>query len=317
MQQPGSAVRSRGVVFELANSYDSTIPCLPPPDGKLHQVRGRLIGPTKVLDGHAGSTTINVLVHDSGTGAWFWNLKASPAHDYATQLAEKGQTSLVIDRLGFGSSPLKDGNATCFDAQVFMLHQVVQHLYSGIYDYRGSDDFTPHAGRIIVHGHGNGATLAQLEAAKYSDTSGLVLMAPSTTSPTRLATQTSSDQSVTCLGGAGFAPFGATAADYRKLLFRTAPRAVQRAAVSRRDSTPCGEVAGLAPAVASTRTAKKLDIAVLVLAAGRDARNDGAASVTSSEKITRHTVKGAGSALTLEKSAAGVRRTVLAWLRDR
>lgn len=312
--KPATKVRSRAVEFELGNSYDSTIPCLPLPDGKLHPVRGRLIGPKRVLDGHAGATTFNVLVHDSGTGGWFFNLKDNPAYDYATQLAKQGQTSLVFDRLGFGRSPLKNGNATCVDAQVFMLDQVVQHLYSGLYDFAGSDDFTPHAARVVLQGHGNGATIAQLAAAKYSDVAGLVLIAPSTTSTTELATQTLSAQSVACVTDK-FAPFGATAADYRKLLFRTAPKAVQRAATSRRESTPCGEVAGLAAAVASTSTAKKLDVPVLVLRAGRDARNDGAVSVTSSKKITRRTVAGAGSALLLEKSAAATRRTVLKFLR--
>lgn len=313
---PGSAVGVRPVEFEVGNGSDTLLQCplLAQPD---RLVRGRLIGPKKVLNGHAGSTPFNVLVHDSGTGGWFFDLPGDPTYNYARQLARKGQTSLVLDRLGFGQSPLADGDDTCVDAQVSMLHQVVQHLYSGIYSFRGSDDFTPHASRIIVHGHGNGATLAQLEAAKYSDTSGLVLLAPSTTSTTDLAARTLSAQTVTCLGGDGFAPFGATAATYRKLLFRTAPAAVQRAAVARRESTPCGEVAGLAAAVASTLTATKLDVPVLVLRAGRDARNSGAVSVRSSMKITRHTVAGAGSALPLERSAPTTRRTVLAWLRAR
>lgn len=310
-------VRSRAVEFEVGNTYDSTIPCLPLPDGKDHVVRGRLVGPKQVLRGRAGARTFNVLVHDSGTTGRFFNLTERPAYDYATQLAKRGQTSLVIDRLGFGQSPLADGNATCVKAQVTMLHQVVQHLYSGIYRFRGSDDFTPHAARIVVHGQGNGATLAQLEAAKYSDTSGLVLLAPSTTSTTALAAETLRAQSVTCLGGAGFAPFGATTADYRGLLFATAPTAVQRAALAHRASTPCGEVAGLASAVASLGTARKLDVPVLVLAAGRDARSTGNVPVASSMSVTRRTVAGAGSALVLERSAPATRRTVLAWLEAR
>ncbi|CAN5660779.1 hypothetical protein BH11ACT8_BH11ACT8_12410 [soil metagenome] len=280
-------------------------------------MRGRLVGPKKVLNGHAGPTTINVLVHDSGTGAWFWNLKQQPAYDYATQLAEHGQTSLVLDRLGYGRSPLRNGNKTCVDAEVFMLHQVVQHLYSGIYDFTDGRNFvgTPHAAKIVVQGHGFGATLAQLEAAKYSDTAGLVLMAPSTTGATRLAARTLRAQSQACLTGTGFAPFGRTSRDYRSLLFRTAVGPVQRTATGHRNSTPCGEVAGMAAAVLSARSSGKLDVPVLVLKAGGDARNgSGRVAVTSSRTVTRHTVRGAGSALPLEKSAGHTRQTVLRWL---
>lgn len=314
-QRPSAAPGSRAVRFEVSNSADATIPCLPVPDGKLHTLRGRLVAPQRVLDGSAGPTTINVLVHDSGTAGWFFNLTAKPGYDYAMQLAKQGQTSLVIDRLGFGNSPLKNGNTTCVQAQVNMLHTVVQHLYSGLYDFVGSNINPPHAGRIVVQGHGNGATIAQLEAAKYSDTAGLVLLAPTTTSPTRLAAQTLGAQSLACLGGRGFAPFGATSRDYRDLLFRTAPKAVQRAAVQRRASTPCGEVAGLASAVASASAGPSLDVPVLVLRGGADSRNDGRASVASSDPVVRHTFGGAGSALVLEKAAPAVRSTVLRWLR--
>ena len=78
-----------------------------------------------------------MLVHDLGTGGWFWNLRTHPAYDCATRLAERGETSLVLDRLGYGASRLADGNATCLGAQVDMLHQVVQHLVSG--QYRWTD----------------------------------------------------------------------------------------------------------------------------------------------------------------------------------
>ncbi len=313
-------ISARGVVFDVGNISESAIPCAPRPDGRRHAIRGRLVGPTKVLDNRSRSMTINVLVHDSGTGAWFWNLKQKPAYDYAAQLARKGRTSLVIDRLGFGRSRLADGNGTCIDAQVFMLHKMVQDLYSGNYQYTGSAARRfnpPHAGQIVLQGHGTGATIAQLEVERYSDVSGLVLMAPQTTNATPLAYRTLRDQGSTCLTGSDYAAFGETAADYRRLLFRSAAPGIRRAAVSRRNATPCGEVAGIAQAVITARTGGRLDVPVLVLRAGADARNESTdPGVRSSGKVTQHVLPRTGSALVLERSAPRTRRLVVSWLND-
>jgi len=312
-------VASSRVAFDLANTNNSSVLCVPQPDGKAYPVRGRLVGPRAVFDGRVAVVTVNVLVHDAGTGAWFFNLRSNPTYDYATRLAERGQTSLVLDRLGYGRSPLADGDDTCLGAQVHMLHQVVQHLYAGRYDFLGSRSGTPtpKATTIVLQGHGTGATIAQLEAARFSDVSGLVLMAPAITSPSQLAIDTTRDQARTCLS-AGFADFGDTARAYRALLFRTAPSGVRRAAVQRRNPTPCGDVTSLPGALASATAADRdVDVPVLVLRAGRNARTeDGSSSVRSSERVTRTTVKGAGSALTLERSAPATQRRVVRWLRD-
>ncbi|CAN5205013.1 hypothetical protein BH09ACT12_BH09ACT12_00220 [soil metagenome] len=311
-------IASSRVGFDLVNTNNSSVLCLPLPDGKGHRVRGRLVGPKSVLSGRDAVVTINVLVHDAGTGGWFFNLRSNPTYDYARQLAERGQTSLVLDRLGYDRSPLKDGQATCLGAQVHMLHEVVQHLYAGRFDYLGSRSgaTAPHASHVVLQGHGTGATIAQLEAARFDDVDALVLMAPTTTSPSQVALDIARGQAQTCLT-ATFAPYGDTSADYRKALFRTAPRAVRRAAVHRRNPTPCGDVASLPAALASSVMGDRdVEMPVLVLRAGADARRSGGTvAVTSKEKITRATFKGAGSALTLEKAAPKVQRTVVRWLR--
>ena len=119
-------VISRDVVFTLTNHNDTSVPCLA--DGEDHTVAARLVGPREEVLGHAGSTRIHVLVHDAGTGGWFWNLQGQRRYDYAGRLAKRGETSLILDRLGFDASPLADGRATCLGAQATMLHQVVQLL---------------------------------------------------------------------------------------------------------------------------------------------------------------------------------------------
>ena len=311
-------VASNRVNFDLVNTNDSSVLCVPLPDGKQYRVRGRLVGPRAVLNGREAVVTVNVLVHDAGTGGWFFNLRKSPTYDYATQLARRGQTSLVLDRLGYDSSGLRNGNATCLGAQVHMLHQVVQHLYGGRFDYLGarSSSTPPHASHVVLQGHGTGATIAQLEAARFDDVAGLVLMAPATTSPSQLALEMARGQARAC-SHETFAAYGATAADYRRLLFRTAPRGVRRAAIQRRNPTPCGDVASLPGALASTAFSDRdVDVPVLILRAGKDARRSGGGvSVTSSKKITRRTFAASGSALTLERSAPKMQRLAARWLR--
>ncbi|WP_323792943.1 alpha/beta hydrolase [Nocardioides sp.] len=314
-------VSSARVRFDLVNTNDSSVICMPGPDGEEYRVRGTLVAPRAVLRRRQVLNTVNVLVHDAGTGGWSFNLKGNPTYDYASNLAAKGHTSLVLDRLGYDRSPLADGTDTCLGAQVHLLHQVVQHLRAGKYDFLGSRSgaSSPHAFHVVLQGHGTGATIAQLEAAHFDDVAGLVLLAPATTNPSQLALETVRAQGETCLN-AGFAAYGANAAAYRKLLFRTAPSAVQKKAVQLRNPTPCGDVSSLPSALAATTLGGGLgdmnvEVPVLQLLAGADARtNGGGASITSTEKIVRRTIKGAGSTLMLEKSAPKSQRIVTRWL---
>lgn len=308
-----SAIASREVVFDLVNSSRGGVLC--DADERDYRVRGRLLGPTRAVRGDSGSISVNVLVHDAGTGGWFWNLRSQARYDYATALARQGRTVLVLDRLGYDRSRLADGNDTCLGAQVHMLHQVIQHLYGGKYDPVNGGPDLPHASQVVVHGHGTGATIAQLEAAQFSDTSGLVLLSPATTSPTRLALDALRDQASVCLSGRTFAPFGATAAAYDRLLFASAPASVVRVATARRNATPCGDVSSLAGALFNASlTDTTVDVPVLVLRGSRDARATGWGAVRSSQTVTRRVITGAGNALVLEKQAPVVRRAVFDYL---
>jgi hypothetical protein len=135
------AVLSRQVAFEVENSNATAVLCAP--DNQSYRLRGRLVGPRRDVLGRGDALRVNVLVHDLGTGPWFWNLRHHPAYDYATKLARNGETSLVLNRLGYGASPLENGDATCLGAQADMLHQVVQHLRSGSYDFTRAQGSTP------------------------------------------------------------------------------------------------------------------------------------------------------------------------------
>jgi len=314
----GTDVVSRSVLIAVENTNATPVACTP--DQKSYVLHARLVGPRRELLS-ADVPTMNVLVHDLATGSWFWHLRHHPAYDYAGRLADAGQTSLVLDRLGYGASRLPEGNATCLGAQADMLHQVVQHLRSGRYRFSDSTRATPAAQHVVVHGHSVGAAIAQVEAATFDDVDGLVLMSWTDNGASSRAVDEASRQSATCLRGQDYVKAGQSRADYRGLLFVTAPAAVQRAALDRRDVDPCGDALSLGQMVtASTLDARDVEAPVLLLFGGKDALNrDGAAgqqrqSYTSSVEVTSHTVRGAGSALPLEKSAARTRARVLDWL---
>ena len=315
--RPDSRVDSRGVVLEVENTNATSVPCFP--DNQSYELRGRMIGSPRDLDGLSGAIRVNVLVHDIGTGAWFWNLRGRPSYDYATGLARRGETVLVLDRLGYGASPLARGTATCLGAQADMLHQVVQHLTSGRWDYADPQDGSAFsAAHVVTHGHGVGAAIAQLEAAEFDDVAGLVLMSWTDAGATALAARHAARQGRACLS-TDFAPFAATRSDFRHLLFRTAPAAVQRAAAQRKSDDPCGDVASLAGlAVGSGFGASRVDAPVLLLYGAQDRLiRPGARARQADAYPTRTTMKvfrGTGSALPLERSASKVRAAVLRWL---
>jgi pimeloyl-ACP methyl ester carboxylesterase len=322
---PGSAttgeradrrVVTREISFDVANRNSTSVLCLPGPDNRSHVVRAKLIGPAQVLQGHGGVETFHVLVHDAGTGGWFWNLHGEgvPAsQDYATELARQGETVVVLDRLGYDRSPLSSG-ATCLGAQATMLSRVVQALYAGVYTMPGAGASVPHASHVVLHGHGTGATIARLESTTYKDVQALVLMSPATSNPSSLALQAVRTQGSTCLGGARSAPYGASNADFRRLLFASATSAVQKAASRLRNPTPCGDVASTAAAVL-TADSHPVEVPTLVLTGSKDVRGGDTVKAASGTRLVRRSYAGAGSALPLEKQAPAVRRTVLTFVR--
>lgn len=312
-------VASRKVAFSVENENATPVACHP--DGETYRLRGELVGPRSDLFG-ASMERVNVLVHDLTSGSWFWHLRRQPSYDYATRLAARGETSLVIDRLGYDASSLADGNATCLGAQADMLHQVIQHLRSGHYDLPASAELPPAVEHVVVHGHSVGAAIAQVEAGQFDDVDGLVLMSWSDSGASSRAVDEASQQSQLCVKGEDYASFGQGAREYRRLLFATAPRAVQRSATARRNPSPCGDPLSLGQmlSASTSTTTRKIEVPVLLLFGGRDKLNRAdaarrqAASYSSSVVVTRRTIVGAGNALPLERSAAKTRGHVLRWL---
>ena len=295
-------VTSQPVQYDVRNVNRTAVPC--GADRATYTLRGRLVGPTEAPGGR-----INLLVHDITAGSWFWHLREHPAFDYATQLALRGETSLVLDRLGYDDSPLPDGRKTCLGAQADMVHQVVGQLRAQGYD------------EVVLHGHSVGAAIAELEAATFGDVDGLVLMSWADSGASPRAIKEALLQHTACLTGRRTAPYCRTADDFRALLFVTAPPEVVATATGLRNADPCGDALSLAPIVVVNNVLTHLiKVPVLLLFAGKDALNRPDARLLQplaygiGAKVTTRVVPGAGSALPLEQSAPGTREHVLSWL---
>ena len=276
----GANVVSRAVTFPVANLNRTLSVCLP--DGRdVHRAGPGSVGPGKRWRCSAPTPT--------GSTCWStsWRdrrlvLEPAPGTRPTTTLARsrgQGETSLVIDRLGYDREPAAAtapppvsartprcctrSSSTCARAPV-----------------RGRDPdngTTPAAQHVVVHGHGLGASIAQVEEAHYRDVEGLVLMSWTDTGHSPLAVDLASRQSATCLQGAGYARFAPTAATFRNGMFATAPSGVQRSGGARerrplrRRALAGDESGGLA---ARCRAG---DSPVLLLYGGKDAyTRDGA-----------------------------------------
>jgi hypothetical protein len=92
-----------------SGSRMSTAPRVPcASDGELYSVRGHVVAPKRALSAPRRALTIYV----SGgvlSGETTWRFPV-PGYDHARAMAQRGHASLVIDRLGWGSSDIPNGS---------------------------------------------------------------------------------------------------------------------------------------------------------------------------------------------------------------
>jgi pimeloyl-ACP methyl ester carboxylesterase len=134
-----SKVVKRAITFQVRNVDRSALVC--PSDGAAYDVKGHLVGPESHVgagasDGHRSAT---LYLHGFSFGEFFWSFGAVPRYDYAAAMARAGHVSVVIDRLGYGSSGHPEGNQTCLGAQADVAHQIIGELRSGDYALEGGE----------------------------------------------------------------------------------------------------------------------------------------------------------------------------------
>jgi pimeloyl-ACP methyl ester carboxylesterase len=320
-------VLKRPVTFLVKNVNRSILPC--PSDGAAYEVKGHLIGPaSEVGSGASGERRSTTLyLHGFAFGEFFWSFSAVPPYDYAAAMGRAGRTSVVIDRLSYGSSGHPDGNQTCLGGQADVAHQVVGKLRSGDYVAEGGD--SPRFDRVALAGHAAGALIANLEAISFSDVDGLVAMSY-TPQVTRSAFEQFYASRVVCDAGGeplaqggpgGYAYLSQTAAEFDASAFHSAEPAVVAAAARLRTRDPCGDGGSIIDGlVQDLKSLSRVRVPVLIVCGREDAVTPDFACpylkrrYVGSSDVSLSFVRNAGHALTLERTAPAFRRRVAKWL---
>jgi pimeloyl-ACP methyl ester carboxylesterase len=293
-------------------------------------VHGRLIAPGPGREDPTGAVTVHV--HGLGFSSYFWEFTDAPGYDYASQEARAGQASVIIDRLGYGASGKPNGDLSCIGAQADVVHQVVDDLRDGHYREDGlSGDGYQHAyKKVALAGHSAGGLIAQVEAASFGDVDALAVISWADVGASPLAVETfagaapvcaSGGQQATPSGPGGYAYFGQTAHDYEAAMFFDADPAVVAAATARRPRDPCGDLGSIGPAIAvDLGTLAQIRVPVLLAYGDRDALFPPPAGqrqrslYSGSRNVTLITVRDAGHAITLGRTAPTFRLAMLHWL---
>ena len=324
-----SAVRvaSIPISFTVRNVNRSKVAC--GSDGKTYTVRGHLVAPAGAVRGGA-TRTATLYLHGLGFGQFLWTFEAVKGYDYAATMARAGQTSVVVDRLGYGASSKPDGNAICVGSRADIAHQMVQDLRSGHYTLRGHRPVG--FGRVVLAGHSYGSQIAEVEAYSFGDVNGLIQFAYADRVQSLVAQIALTIANENCATGGKrvnpggprhYTPFGDPVAAPMALFNNAAP-AVTRAALPQVSIDPCGDDASFAKAVTvDLRNAGKITAPVLIVEAGADAffpppaAADQAALFTHARSVSTAVVPGSGHAITLSIHRAVLDSAVLTFLRTK
>ena len=328
---PGAAeaagkVVKRPISCHVLNTNRSVLRCAS--DGAAYEVKGLLVGPaTGAEPGVAGSGSATLYLHGLSIDKSFWSFGAVPRYDYAAALARAGRTSVVIDRLGYGSSGLPAGNQTCLGADADVAHQIVGRLRAG--DYRVEGGNPPRFAKVALAGHGVGGLIAHLEAFSFGDIDGLIAMSYTPQITTRAFEQFYTSRIVCDAGGepareggpGEYVHFG-TPAEFGERYFHSAETAVRQAALALRAPDPCGwgssVIDGL---VQDLKSLSAVKVPVLVVCGSEDAMTPSFACphlkrrYLGSSDVSLRIVRNAGHALPLERAAPSLRRRVAGWLK--
>jgi pimeloyl-ACP methyl ester carboxylesterase len=270
------SVTSLPVSFEVENVNRSLVACAS--DGKTYTVRGHIVGPTQELQ----RETVNgatFYLHGLSLGEFFWNFAQAQNYDFAANQAKAGQVSVVIDRLGCGSSDKPEGNSICVGSRADIGHQIVLDLCAGSYGVTPPGQ-APEFSRVVLVGYSYDGQIAQVAANSFGDIDGLIVIGYADRVQSQLLKDNAAYAAQVCASGglrvggaglAGYAPFGppegAAAA-----LFDSVEPAVQSAAVQLLTIDPCGDTASFAAAVAvDLVNVPSIDVPVLIIAGGSDA----------------------------------------------
>jgi len=116
-----------------------------PADGVAYRLAGTRYDPSCV------ASTVVLLIHGLSYTKEVWDVAG---YSVAQPFAHAGYSVVIVDRLGYGASPLPDGRHVSALAYADMTGQVVDQLHK---DHGGFME-------VVLGGHGTGAEAAELEA---------------------------------------------------------------------------------------------------------------------------------------------------------
>jgi pimeloyl-ACP methyl ester carboxylesterase len=233
-------VTSLPVSLQVKNTNTAAAPkCTP--DGAAYTVRGHLTAPAK---GKRAGVTL--YLHGLGLGEWLWNFQPVKSYNFVAGMARTGHASVTVDRLGYGASDKPpDGASVCIGSQADVAHQIVGQLKAGSYTVQGGKARA--FKRVGLVGHSAAGQISITEAYTYRDLKALVVVGFSFSNLPR-GNDEFGFQRIACDAGGdpvtglrNYAFFGRTAAGFRSTMFRSAPKAVQDAAVKLHYPDPCGD----------------------------------------------------------------------------
>jgi len=311
------------VSFTVRNVNRSKFACAS--DGKTYTVRGHLVGPSGALSGSPSAVTL--YLHGLGFAEYLWQFTDVPGYDYATDQARAGQTSLIVDRLGYGASDKPAGNAICAGSRADIAHQVVLALKSG--DYRVSGQQAPSFRRVALAGQSYGGQIAELEAYSFGDIDALAVVSYTDQGSSALAASSSAFSARACAAGGqpvapggpgGYAPYGNPAGAKAAVLNDATP-VVAAATLPKLTLNPCGDMVPFAK-VSSFDLAHlgAITVPVLEIVGGGDqlfpasAGRRQAGLFTGSSAVELVTVPGAGHAITLQRRHDAFTGGMRTWL---
>ena len=318
------AVSSLPVTFTVQNTNRSVFSC--PSDGRTYTVSGHIVGPAAQLTKTTPTTGVTLYLHGLNFGEFFWDFDA-PGYNYAQTQAEAGQTSVVVDRIGYGGSGKPDGNAVCVGSQADIAHQMVLALRSGSYQVGAA--VAPRFSRVALAGHSYGGQIAELEAYSFHDIDALVVMAYTDQGATSFATKSSNYTAKVCAAGGlpavpggptGYAPFG-NPADARPGFFHDVTPAIFDAVKPRLSLNPCGDMVPFGTAsVVNAALVGLITVPVLLVSGAADKLFPPAAAqrqvllYTGSPEVTLQTIDHTAHSLSLEKTRKTLASVVRSWL---
>jgi pimeloyl-ACP methyl ester carboxylesterase len=292
-------VKSTPVSFLVKNTNTTTAPCTP--DGGTYTVRGHLTAPAK-----GKKPGVTLYLHGLGLGEWLWNFQPVKSYNFVAGMARTGHASVTVDRLGYGASDHPpNGKLVCIGSQADVAHQIVSQLKAGSY--------TAGAGkarkfkRVGLAGHSAAGQISITEAYTYQDLKALVVVGFSYSNLPR-GNDEFGFQRIACDKGGDPLPgvtnygfFGRTDAGFRSTMFRSAPKAVQDAAVKLHYPDPCGDNYSLIDTIQKqAANVGKVKVPVLVACGANDVLYASFGCEAQAERFKK------GSSLTLKNTAHGV-----------